>query len=465
MKKLVYFIIVVLAVSLPWILYFNLFYSHGSQDFIKNYIPVSLMFKQFILTVSILSTLIMLGVVLRNRFTGIAQQIVIWITIIISLSSLGVTGYNFKKVYATRFVRAGNIPVQLMLAQTQNNSFPSIAISFWTSNPTKNVLKYRVLGEKFERVVEVYKNNYHWLELKNLKENKTYEYFINDARIGEFKIPAVDKSIRFAVSSDAHFGSQENNPVVTKKLLENIRNPFNGYSIFFSLGDLVHHGFDDNQWKLAFDSLSFMSKSIPTYYALGNHDVMFDGLKYYKDYVLKSFEKKNLDLWRHIKVGKINFIILDLEWETQGFTNAQKSWLIEKLSSVPADEWIIVMSHTFYYCSGSQENGWNWYDNQKTIEQLVPLFEQYKVDIVLSGHQHHSELLQKNGITYVVIGSLGGKYNQNNENISSASIWLAKEPGYSFCDILVDNNTATLAFRDQDDKVLFQSLLKLRNKK
>lgn len=464
MKKVIYFIIVVLAVILPWILYFNLFYSHGSQDFIKNYFPVGIMFRDFILTVSVLSFLIMIVVLLRNKFSGIMKQVVIWIAIVLSVISLSITGYNFKKIYGSRFARAGDMPAQLILAKTNSSTFPSIAVSFWTAKPTKNILKYRIIGEKFTQVSEVHKKNYHWFELKKLEENKTYEYFINDQRKGEFKIPAVDKPIRFAVASDAHFGAIDSMNDQTVKLLEHIKNPWNNYSMFFLLGDLVEYGFKDSNWKEAFQTMALTTSSVPAYYLAGNHDMMFDGLKYYNDYLQHSFDRKNLDLWRHIKVGKVNIIILDLEWETETFTSAQKGWLIEQLSSIPSNEWIIVMSHTFYYSSGSAKDGWNWYDNQKTIEKLVPLFEQYGVDIVLSGHQHHNELLQKNGVNYIIVGSLGGKYDQNYEYISPASVWLEKNPIFAYCDILVNNQTATVAFRSSEDKVLFQSLIKIRKK-
>ena len=49
-------------------------------------------------------------------------------------------------------------------------------------------------------------------------------------------------------------------------------------------------------------------------------------------------------------------------------TLSQESWLRSQLESIPREDWCIVMSHTFYYCSGPFEDGWAWYDNEKTID-------------------------------------------------------------------------------------------------
>jgi len=66
------------------------------------------------------------------------------------------------------------------------------------------------------------------------------------------------------------------------------------------------------------------------------------------------------------------------------------------------------MSHCFYYSSGSMEYGWPWYDDKQTIDAITPIIKKYDVDLVIGGHNHHMELLQKDGISYLVVGSFGG---------------------------------------------------------
>jgi 3',5'-cyclic AMP phosphodiesterase CpdA len=165
---------------------------------------------------------------------------------------------------------------------------------------------------------------------------------------------------------------------------------------------------------------------------------------------------------KRIDYGNVHFIVLDVEWELAAYTTEQKAWLERQLADIPGEDWIVVMSHTFYYSSGSHMDGWNWYDNDATIKELVPLFEENGVDIVLSGHKHHSEVLEKNGITYVVAGSFGGVQNPERTYVSPASIWY-KQGQYGFVDITIRNSTdATLVFRDPEFNEIFRKEVKQR---
>ena len=80
------------------------------------------------------------------------------------------------------------------------------------------------------------------------------------------------------------------------------------------------------------------------------------------------------------------------------YTEAQAEWLEEQLKDIPEEDWTIVLSHGFYYASGIYSHGWKWYDNRETIDAITPLFEEYKVDLVCSGHLHNTEMLEENGV-------------------------------------------------------------------
>ena len=90
---------------------------------------------------------------------------------------------------------------------------------------------------------------------------------------------------------------------------------------------------------------------------------------------------------------------------------------------------------------------WSWYDDQDTISRLTPLFEKYDVDLVLSGHNHLNELLQKNGVTYAISGAFGGLPNPPRDYISPASVWyLAGQ--HAFLDVTVNDDAIDLVYRD-----------------
>ncbi len=227
------------------------------------------------------------------------------------------------------------------------------------------------------------------------------------------------------------------------------------YDAFFLLGDLVDHGFDDRLWKEAFAHMDSMNQTTPVCYLPGNHDTMFGGDALYKKYAVP--DKKD-NSWKRIDIGNIHFLILDIEWQLQTYTKDEEQWLIGQLKSIPADDWCIVMLHTFFYCSGKveKEEGWHWYDNQPLIDRISSLLEQNHVDLVLSGHKHQIEVLKNNGLTYAVMGSFGGQLSSSGEkmHMSPASIWF-KPQQYGFADVSIHGNNGVLKIRNPENEIMY----------
>jgi predicted MPP superfamily phosphohydrolase len=241
-------------------------------------------------------------------------------------------------------------------------------------------------------------------------------------------------------------------------MLENIRNPVNDYAMLFILGDCVDMGFMDRQWKQAFNAIAACSSTVPVCYVTGNHDTLFGGLNLYKNYLCPPWYAGDSEhcLWRRIDVGDVHFIILDVEWSAGLFTDSQRQWLLEQLQDIPAADWCIVMSHTFYYCSGAFMDGWQWYDNEQTITALTPIFQEYDVDIVISAHKHQAEVLQVNDVTYLILGCFGGEPDPERIYISPGSVWY-RQGFYGFADIRIDRDEALITIRDADDKDVFHT--------
>jgi predicted MPP superfamily phosphohydrolase len=274
--------------------------------------------------------------------------------------------------------------------------------------------------------------------------------------VSQLSVPNTDgQNLHFAVGSDTQFGAGTNSPSQTIAMLSQISDPANKYDIFFFLGDLVEYGFKDSQWREALNTFSPTALSVPVRFVPGNHDTLFGGLSRYLDYCSPdTTESQNGSrLWYRVDVGRVHFLVLDVEWSAETFTKDQEDWLETQLKSIPAGDWEIVMSHGFYYSSGTTVLGWNWYDNPETISALVPLFEKYGVDIVFSGHNHYLEFLQHSGVSYVVCGGFGGKPDSAPTYLSPSSIWL-QSGQFGFADVTINPNKATLNFRDPDSNVL-----------
>ncbi len=274
-------------------------------------------------------------------------------------------------------------------------------------------------------------------------------------RVAQLNIsPNYGLSLHFAVGSDAHFGAGTNSPTVTYAILSQVGNVANKYNLFFSLGDLVQHGFKDDQWSEAFQMFFPTASIVPTRFAPGNHDTLFGGLSRYEDYCgPPGTTSPDSRLWYRIDAGRAHFLVLDVEWSAESVTQEQLDWVQIQLGDMPDEDWKIVMSHGFYYSSGRTSMGWKSYDNPETISTLATLFEKYGVDMVFSGHNHYLEFLQHSGINYVICGGLGGRLDSVPTYISPSSVW--RQPGqFGFADVNISSNLAILNFRAPDSSVL-----------
>jgi len=451
---------VIAGIVFPFILILSLLLQHGSVSNVADFGPL----KYGFVALSTCSVLVLLiaGASLiiqsrrsrHSRFLSIITFLAAGISIFITLALSAI-------VFLPQIIRSGDTPPQLLLTESQSGGTPGIAVVFWTKEETTNTLEWGPIGQATQTIHEQRPVHHHWFQLDDLEPDKSYEYSVNGKQVKEFRTPPAEgKPLRFAASGDPHFGNPASNNALTAKMLDLVSEPANGYSMLFILGDCAHLGFFDSLWKEAFGTISSCTSSIPACYVIGNHDTLFGGLNLYQDYICPPGynDEKGSCLWKRIDNGNVHFIILDMEWDSRLFTPEQEAWLIKQLESIPPDDWCIVMSHTFYYCSGSRQNGWDWYDNRQTIEKLSPLFERYHVDLVLSGHKHQSELLQKNGVTYVVVGSFGGLPDGEREYISPASIWY-RAGVYGFADVTINGDIASIVFRDYNDSELFKTTI------
>ncbi|MDD5287829.1 MAG: metallophosphoesterase family protein [Dehalococcoidales bacterium] len=350
---------------------------------------------------------------------------------------------------------AGESPQLLITEGNSLNGVPDIAIVFNTEEPTSNIVYWGT--DSSSKVLSDEKSvKQHVFMLSDLQPDTAYWYQVNDGAKYYFTTPPINgQSMRFAVFSDAHFGDATRRSDLSDKMLQYIADPANNFRLLFSSGDLVEYGFKDSHWQEALQSISSVTSVIPIKYALGNHETILGGLKRYEAYCSPAGMplQDGTRLYQRIDVGKVHFLVIDLEWSAECYTSAQDAWLEKQLASIPQDDWTIVMGHGFYYASGSYDNGWQWYDNPETISKLTPLFEKYGVDIVFSGHAHQLELLRKNGVTYAICGAFAAEHDSERQYVSPASVWYSAKD-YAFVDVKIDDSTAELIFRAPDYKEL-----------
>jgi|GEM_PF-2033802 len=452
--------LVVAGILLPFLLLAMLLGTHGAFDTVRFYGTIQPLFAALVGVGAITLLAAAAGCKYRdNKSLRCAVLVLAAVSVIIILA---VASF----VYLPYFSRSGDVPPQLVLTGS-NGDAPAVALVFYTEKPTLNTVVFNG-----RTITEATLSNQHWFNL-DPKPGTDNSYSINGGQQVGFKTPAPDK-LRFAASGDSHSGGSggAGNPVLTLLLgsggTGNSREDLtakmysimksNKYDEIFVLGDATQYGFSDAHWKDALSLSAPTTATVPIEFVPGNHDSMFNGIRLYETYLCQDGQNESVCLMKHIRNGKIDIITLDLEWDLQLYTPQAQQWLEKELSSVPQDHWLIVMSHTFYYCSGGDMDGWTWYDNPNTIGALVPLFEKNHVDLVLSGHKHHVEVLKKNGITYAVVGAFGGVQDPERTYFSPASVWY-EQGAYAFADVNIEGNNATLTIRDYNNTVLYSTNL------
>jgi tartrate-resistant acid phosphatase type 5 len=137
----------------------------------------------------------------------------------------------------------------------------------------------------------------------------------------------------------------------------------------------------------------------------GNHDYADAGADIYQSYFtlpgngVTSSATSGSELYYDFVLGAIQFFVVDSQaaLDSAASMSAQQTWLQSALAA-STTPWQVVIFHHAPYSSGT-ENG-------STTQMRWP-FAAWGADLVVSGHDHDYERVQRDGITYVVNG-LGG---------------------------------------------------------
>jgi 3',5'-cyclic AMP phosphodiesterase CpdA len=269
-----------------------------------------------------------------------------------------------------------------------------------------------------------------------------------------------------ALSSDAHYGRDVSNAKATSDILSLSQTEYEARRLdaFFDLGDTVEMGMNAANWKLALESIHRDAPTLPFIALLGNHDALIGGTaRWTAAFATGSggTPKGGLSAssWR-LDAGRVHFITLDLLWGPEGFGPAKRAWLQQQLASIPASDFIVVLSHCFFYSSGyvDEDTGKPWYDHEAMLREVAPILSG-KADLVVSGHNHYMEWLEADGTAWAVIGAMGGKPDPVPTYVSPKSVWFSQGRfGRLVLELRPDG--LSCEFQDQTGRPLFTRVIR-----
>jgi hypothetical protein len=239
---------------------------------------------------------------------------------------------------------------------------------------------------------------------------------------------------------------------VQERFLEYNRNNYIDMSL--QMGDLAYYDGSEPNFQMnyfqPYQSYRTM-KQTPIYPSLGNHEygngtpdyTNLTGLAYYNVFdIFTNAEAggvaSNTERYYSFNYGNIHVISIDPYGKEAGTNlrvwengSIQRQWLINDLTA-NTQKWTIVIVHTPPYSKGKHDSDdplYPGHDPGHNTEpemigvrtNLVPLFDQYNVDLVLGAHSHNyerSKLIKNhtgNSSTYVPatyeVSSSSGKYD------------------------------------------------------
>lgn len=234
--------------------------------------------------------------------------------------------------------------------------------------------------------------NYHSVTFRSLKPATTYAYRVGKEGTWSEWLQFTTAPEKGTPFSFVYFGDAQNN--LKSQWSRIIRQAYSNMpkaAFMLHAGDLINSTHSDSEWGEWNYAGSFINTMIPSMATPGNHEYNReeDGtlvLDYHwrKQFTLpengpKEFEETvyytDYSDLRMISLNSQEIVLDEKSMEIQ------KTWL-EKVLKENTQKWTIISFHHPIYSSGTGR------DNKGFRDAFKPIFDKYKVDLVLQGHDH-----------------------------------------------------------------------------
>jgi len=205
----------------------------------------------------------------------------------------------------------------------------------------------------------------------------------------DVKLPLEKGSVRFAVIGDNGTGDSPEYEIAQE--METYRKTV-GFDFVAMMGDNIYGGHKPKDFERKFEEpyKPLLDSGVKFYACLGNHDDSNEVL--YKPFNM------NGQHYYSFKKGDVQFFVLDSNY----MDSAQLDWIEQQLSGSNA-KWKIAYFHHPLYSDGRFHG-----PDLDLRKQLMPIFEKYGLNVVLSGHEHVYERFKpEEGIYFFLVGNSG----------------------------------------------------------
>lgn len=241
-------------------------------------------------------------------------------------------------------------------------------------------------------------------------------------------LPLKDGSVRFAAMGDTGTGGKGQKQVADMMVRYWQAFPF---EFVLMMGDNMYGGESPKDFVEKFSGVykPLLDGKVKFYAALGNHDLALQA-----NY--EHFNMNGKEYYR-FKKGNVAFYALNSNY----MDKKQLQWLQDQLK-LDTSEWKVCFLHHAPYSSAKSHGS-----DDGLREALEPIFVQYGVNVVLTGHDHVYERVKpQKGIYYFVSGA-AGKLRKGDIKKSSP-----------LTDKAFDQDLHFMLFEVVDDQMYFQAI-------
>jgi 3',5'-cyclic AMP phosphodiesterase CpdA len=204
----------------------------------------------------------------------------------------------------------------------------------------------------------------------------------------DLTLPRKPGTVKFAVLGDT--GTGDSNQYRVAKVLTSTRQTF-PFEFVVMAGDNIYGTDNTRNYERKFEIpyKALLDAGVKFYAALGNHDSPNQRL-------YKPFNMNGQRFYTFKPKDGVRFFALDSNY----MDREQLQWLEKELKASGSDWKIAFFHHPLY--SSAERHG----SDTALRDQLEPLFVNYSVDLVLTGHDHAYERTKpQKGIQYFVVGN------------------------------------------------------------
>jgi len=313
----------------------------------------------------------------------------------------------------------------------------SVAISWRSSDPLPARIEYDRLAEyetsnTFGGVLEMPPGEFDEPEtvhvtLEFLEPDTEYVYrVVLETTEGEFASPlgrfvtepSLGRTVKFAILADSQWQWDGENRL--ESVGDAIAADETPFDFILHAGDIVESPASPNwdHWFAAFNGMLLKAPFIPV---LGNHER--NHRSYYDSFVLPPGAGKRDERWWALHWGDVVVVGLDTNVRQAADIMEQQEWARLHLSG-PEPHKFVMFHHPVFSSDAFHGSGYS-YD-----VIYHPIFVENNVDIVINGHAHNYERIQRDGVTYLVVGGGGAVPRELEDSLVEGSI-VATE-GYNF---------------------------------